>query len=379
MATCRSGGRSTGDASGRGEGARAGGGSRAEGGHAEGRLAPEEGHVEGGGVGHAPNAGLLAPERGESHELEWCRAAEADFPDVMDISRGVFEGFDHLPARYHAWVRDPARRVFLAKKKGKAVAFVSVNVVDDGHTAVVEGLRVASLERGKGIGQVVQHYCADLLRAQFPEVKVCRYTKAGPLTLKTIAKFRLICKQEVLTVQLETEDILSKLEATIAQLKESGEEWEDPILLGATDVKRVFLSPKVVDEVLPGKTIIQDWAPYKPLESNLEKLMRQDLIWMADDKEEPTVVSLGTAPYRIPLGTGCLRLNIDIFGKHFPKVRNQFLAQIQQRVSTLEGLVYCLLSFEPSLWQDMLFFCQTTLGLHVDGDIEEQSLLETNV
>ncbi|XP_060710629.1 probable N-acetyltransferase 16 isoform X2 [Hemiscyllium ocellatum] len=304
MATCRSGGRSTGDASGRGEGARAGGGSRAEGGHAEGRLAPEEGHVEGGGVGHAPNAGLLAPERGESHELEWCRAAEADFPDVMDISRGVFEGFDHLPARYHAWVRDPARRVFLAKKKGKA---------------------------------------------------------------------------EVLTVQLETEDILSKLEATIAQLKESGEEWEDPILLGATDVKRVFLSPKVVDEVLPGKTIIQDWAPYKPLESNLEKLMRQDLIWMADDKEEPTVVSLGTAPYRIPLGTGCLRLNIDIFGKHFPKVRNQFLAQIQQRVSTLEGLVYCLLSFEPSLWQDMLFFCQTTLGLHVDGDIEEQSLLETNV
>ncbi|XP_072447551.1 histidine N-acetyltransferase-like isoform X2 [Chiloscyllium punctatum] len=342
----------------------------------EGRLALEKGHTLKGA--HAPKGGL-ALEHEESHELEWCRAEEADFPDVMDISRGVFGGLDYLPARYHAWVRDPARRVILAKKKGKVVAFVSVNVVDDGHTAVVEGLRVASLERGKGIGQVVQHYCADLLRAQFPEVKVCRYTKAGPLTLKTIARFRLICKQEIFTTQFETEDILLKLEATIVQLKESGVEWDDPVLLGATDVKRVFLSPKVVDEVLPGKTIIQDWAPYKPLESNLEKLVRQDLIWMADDKEEPRVVSLGTAPYRVPLGTGYHRLNIDIFGKHFPRVRNQFLAQVQQRVSTLEGPVYCILSFEPSMWQDMLLFCQTALGLHMDRDIEGQSLLETDI
>ncbi|XP_043539429.1 histidine N-acetyltransferase-like [Chiloscyllium plagiosum] len=186
-------------------------------------------------------------------------------------------------------------------------------------------------------------------------------------------------KVEIFTVQFETEDILPKLEATIVQLKKSGSEWEDPILLGATDVKRVFLSPKVVDEVLPGKTIIQDWAPYKPLESNLEKLMRQDLIWMADNKEQARVVSLGTAPYRVSLGTGYHRLNIDIFGKHFPRVRNQFLAQVQQRVSTLEGPVYCLLSFEPSMWQDMLFFCQTALGLHMDRDIEGQSLLETDV
>ncbi|XP_060710730.1 probable N-acetyltransferase 16 [Hemiscyllium ocellatum] len=102
--------------------------------------------------------------------------------------------------------------------------------------------------------------------------------------------------QKIFTVQFETETIIPGLGAAINQLKESVAEWEDPILLGATYVKRVFLSPEVVDEVLPGKTIIQDWAPYKPLESNLEKLVRQDLIWIVDDKEEPRVISLGTAP-----------------------------------------------------------------------------------
>ncbi|XP_060710635.1 histidine N-acetyltransferase-like isoform X3 [Hemiscyllium ocellatum] len=240
----------------------------------------------------------------EGHALEFCLAEEADFEEVMSISGDIYGGLDYLPVRYHAWIRDPARRVILAKKKGQI---------------------------------------------------------------------------EILCTRFKVEYILPKLEATIAQLKESGEEWEDPILLGATDVKRVFLSPKVVNGVLPGKTIIQDWAPYKPLESNLEKLVRQDLIWMADDKEEPTVVSLGTAPYRVPLGTGYHRLNIDIFGKHFPRARNQFLAQVQQRISTLEGPVYCILYIEPSLWQDMLSFCQTALGLHVDRELRVQNLLEADM
>ncbi|XP_072447552.1 histidine N-acetyltransferase-like isoform X3 [Chiloscyllium punctatum] len=303
----------------------------------EGRLALEKGHTLKGA--HAPKGGL-ALEHEESHELEWCRAEEADFPDVMDISRGVFGGLDYLPARYHAWVRDPARRVILAKKKGK---------VDEGVTGSAQYLLPIP-------------YCLRAVKSR-----------------KSFSGVPGKPDQEIFTTQFETEDILLKLEATIVQLKESGVEWDDPVLLGATDVKRVFLSPKVVDEVLPGKTIIQDWAPYKPLESNLEKLVRQDLIWMADDKEEPRVVSLGTAPYRVPLGTGYHRLNIDIFGKHFPRVRNQFLAQVQQRVSTLEGPVYCILSFEPSMWQDMLLFCQTALGLHMDRDIEGQSLLETDI
>ncbi|XP_048380227.2 histidine N-acetyltransferase isoform X2 [Stegostoma tigrinum] len=309
----------------------------------------------------------------EGHTLEFCLAEEADFEEVMSISGDVYGGIDYLPARYHAWIQDSVRRVILAKKKGQIVALVSVNIVDDGHTAVVEGLRVAPLERGKGIAGLIQGYSLNLVKDQFPEVKVRRYVRSGQLAPEILTKFRLICKQ------FKAEDIRPKLEAAFTWLKESGKQWEDPVLLGASEAKRLFLSQRVVDEVLPGKAIIQDWVPYKPLESNLEKLVSQDFIWMADDKEEPTVLSLGTAPYRVPLGTGYHRLNIDIFGKQFPRARNQFLAQLQQRVSTLEGPIYCLLYFEPSIWQDMLSFCQTTLELHKDRDFGGQNLLEADM
>lgn len=38
------------------------------------------------------------------------------------------------------------------------------------------------------------------------------------------------------------------------------------------DVARLLLSPSVQRDVLPGGTIIQDWQPYRPSESNLHLL-----------------------------------------------------------------------------------------------------------
>ncbi|XP_041034657.1 histidine N-acetyltransferase-like isoform X2 [Carcharodon carcharias] len=261
----------------------------------------------------------------------------------------------------------------------RQVALVSTNIVDDGHTVVLEGLRVTPKERGKGIAGLIQRYCLDLIRNQFPEVKVRRYSRSGHFEPESLSKFRLICRQEILALHFNLEEVRPKLDAAIAQLKVSGTEWEDPILLQASDVKRVFLNPCVVDNVLPGRTIIQDWAPYKPLESNLETLLKRDLFWMADSKEEPKVLTLGTAPYRIPIEAECHRFNIDIFGKHFPHARNQFLAQLQHGTSALQGPLYCLLYLAPSLWQEMLSFCQSSLGLRKERDIEGQNVLETEV
>eukprot|EP00061_Rhincodon_typus_P011706 g36931.t1 len=58
----------------------------------------------------------------DGHTLEFCLAEEADFEEVMSISGDVYGGIDYLPVRYHAWIRDPFRRVILAKKKGQIVS-----------------------------------------------------------------------------------------------------------------------------------------------------------------------------------------------------------------------------------------------------------------
>ncbi|XP_072349493.1 histidine N-acetyltransferase-like [Scyliorhinus torazame] len=185
--------------------------------------------------------------------------------------------------------------------------------------------------------------------------------------------------EEILPLRFELEEIRPKLNSAISQLKTCGTEWEDPILLQASDVQRVFLNPNVVGGVLPGKTIVQDCAPYRPLQSNLEILLKKNLIWLADGKEEPRVLSLGATPYRIPMGADYNRLSINIFGKHFPCARNQFLAQLLRGIGTLQGSLYCVMSLEPCLWQQMYLFCQSSLGLHQERDFEGQMVLEKDM
>ncbi|XP_078056977.1 histidine N-acetyltransferase-like [Mustelus asterias] len=316
---------------------------------------------------------------GASHGLEFCLAQEADFEAVMSISGDVYGGLDYLPVRYHAWLKEPHRKVVLAKKKGQVVALVSTSILDDGCTVVVEGLRVAPTERGKGIAGHIQQHCLDLVRVDFPQVKVRRYVRSGHFGPECLAKYRPICRQEILLFCFKLEEFRPKLDNAIAQLKASGADWEDPILLAASDVRRVFLSPAVVDGVLPGKTIIWDWVPYKPLASNLETLLKQDIVWMADNKGEPRVLSLGTAPYGIPIEADAHRLNIDVLGKHFACARNQFLAQLRQGIGTMQGPLYCLLFLEPCLRQEMLSFCQNSMGLHQDRVIEGQNVLEADM
>ncbi|XP_067827938.1 histidine N-acetyltransferase-like [Heptranchias perlo] len=311
--------------------------------------------------------------------LEFCLAQEGHFEEVMSISRDVYGGIDYLPVRYRTWLQEPARRVMLAKRNGRVIALVSVNVVDDGRTAVVEGLRVAPRERGKGIAGLIQEHCLDFIRAQFPEVEVRRYTRSGRLGPEVLAKFQLICKQEILSLYFKVEALRPKLGAAIVQLKASGTEWQEPIVLQAADVKRVFLNPTVIDTVLPGKTIVHDWAPFKASGSNLETLLKQDIVWMADSKEEPSVLSLCTAPYAIPMGANHHRLNIDIFGKHFPGARSQFLAHLQEVIGSLQGPLYCILYMDPSLWQEMHSFCLESFGLQSDRDFGGQSVLEAGI
>ncbi|XP_038642676.1 histidine N-acetyltransferase-like [Scyliorhinus canicula] len=185
--------------------------------------------------------------------------------------------------------------------------------------------------------------------------------------------------KEILLLRFELEEIRPKLDAAISQLKACGTEWEDPILLRASDVQRVFLNPNVVGGVLPGKTIVQDWAPYRPLQSNLAILLKKNLIWLADGQEEPRVLSLGATPYRIPMGADYNCLSIDIFGKHFPSARNQFLAQLQRGIGTLNGSLYCVTSLEPCLWKQMYSFCQSSFGLHQERELKGQYLLETEM
>ncbi|CAM4640848.1 unnamed protein product, partial [Lepidochelys kempii] len=77
----------------------------------------------------------------------------------------------------------------------RAIGLQSVCVVDAGETVLVEGLRVAPWERGKGVAGVLQRFCTELVKQQHPGVKVSRLTRDDKLGPKDFKKYRLITKQ----------------------------------------------------------------------------------------------------------------------------------------------------------------------------------------
>lgn len=68
-------------------------------------------------------------------------------------------------------------------------------MIDNGETMLVEGLRVAPQERGKGVAGVLLRFCSELVKSKYPEVKVTRLTRDDQLGPKDFQKYRIITKQ----------------------------------------------------------------------------------------------------------------------------------------------------------------------------------------
>lgn len=75
-----------------------------------------------------------------------------------------------------------------------------------------------------------------------------------------------------------------------------------PVRLDQIAIHRLYLTTDLMHGILPNSTIIQDWQPFKPVPSNMAILMKKEIDWMVDDVSSPTVASLCTFPFRVPIG-----------------------------------------------------------------------------
>nr|XP_006627566.2 PREDICTED: probable N-acetyltransferase 16 isoform X1 [Lepisosteus oculatus] len=325
-----------------------------------------------------------APEVDPQTELEFAVATEEDFEEIMAMSQDIYGGLDYLPTRYKAWLQESNRTVILARKQGKVIALESVCVIDDGETVLVEGLRVAPSERGKGVAGVLLKFCSQLMKAKYPEVKVTRLTRDDRLGPKDFQKYRLITKQGILLVRFRAEDLklcLQELglEALTPEATPDTPQPAAPVRLDPLAARHLFLSAGLARDVLPNATIVQDWQPFKPLASNMTILLKKDIDWMVDDAESPSVASLCTFPFRVPIGEDWYYLNIDVFGKDLEPVRRQFLAHLRRHTESLQGHVMCQLFLDPPLWQPLADFCRNTLRVELVKGYTEQCVVESDL
>ncbi|KAM9312810.1 putative N-acetyltransferase 16 [Gastrophryne carolinensis] len=316
-----------------------------------------------------------APQNGD---LEFALATEEDFEDVLAISHGIYAGLDYLPSRYHSWVNEKDRMVVLAKKEGDVIGLLSAFLVDGGETALMEGLRVAPWERGRGIAGVLQKFVCLLVKHRYPSVKVTRMTRDDKMTPKELNKYRLLATQGILLLRFNAPELTSRF-SSIA-LPPGSSHPSPPILLSPEEVRAVFLeSGGLLKDLLPNKTIVQDWQPFQAIPENHDLLCRKSLRWMADDGVRPRVATLCTAPFRVPAGPHCFYLNIDVFGSGLRGAQEQLLSHLAAHVPSLPADVKCQLFLPPNMWRPMADFCTNVLGFQLDKGYTEQYLLESDI
>ncbi|XP_008433214.1 histidine N-acetyltransferase isoform X1 [Poecilia reticulata] len=244
------------------------------------------------------------PEAPSQAGLQFAVATEEDFDEIMAMSKDIYGGLDYLPTRYTSWLQESNRTVILARKEGKVIALESACVIDDGETMLVEGLRVAPQERGKGVAGVLLRFCSELVKSKYPDVKVTRLTRDDQLGPKDFEKYRIITKQGILLVRFRAEELKLRLREIIpsADIHSSQLPGPPPVHLDQTSIHQLYLTTDLMHDVLPNATIIQDWQPFKLLPSNIEILLKKEIDWLVDDVSNPTVASLCTFPFKVPIG-----------------------------------------------------------------------------
>ncbi|OCT59437.1 probable N-acetyltransferase 16 [Xenopus laevis] len=316
-----------------------------------------------------------------SQDIQVLPATACDYEEVMSISEGVYSGVDYLPARYHEWLEDPQREMFLARLDGRVVGFESYVLVDAGVTAVFQGLRVASWKRSSGVAGIIQRICIDHLQSNHPDVTTIRLTRVEDPP-SSVSKYRLLHSKAVVSVILHHD----QLDHAVKLLKHrvaSACERRPLDALTPEEVLSLFENSCTASGLLPNGLLIQGWLPLSTHRSNLELLLQRGIVWFHSEHCEETsdcdstsksrdasgticpfsssgFLSLGTPPYSVPLGDGMHRFDIDLFGTDPISAKTHVLHQLIKGVQLLPpgaGIV-CFLYAEMSLHAELTNFCQ---------------------
>uniref|UniRef100_A0A667XSW5 N-acetyltransferase domain-containing protein n=1 Tax=Myripristis murdjan TaxID=586833 RepID=A0A667XSW5_9TELE len=291
----------------------------------------------------------------------------------MYIKHNLGMSDDYLPHFYHDWMKEPGRTVLLARREGKLVALQSWLIVDEGATAVIEGLRVCPTERGRGISWAVHRFAHSYIRQLHPTIK-----KAIATTRLKYMKSLVLARRAILCLVGQEEsldDLISHLKQKIRFLGVTS----GLIPLNETQLKKVLLDPKLPSRVqLPGGSIIQNSQPLQLMEGNLEILKRRNLTWLADNEEEPAFLSLYAPPYPIAYNGRSMLLNIDMFGTDCILAQGALVSLLEAARSKeeLKGTILFQVHMPWSLVETLQAFCDGHQGFTRCGEVLEQELFD---
>ncbi|XP_048579781.1 histidine N-acetyltransferase [Nematostella vectensis] len=215
-------------------------------------------------------------------------ALESDYKQVVEMSKGIYEGFDYLPKCYHVWLRQPSRHMFVAVDGEQIVGLTSAWLIDNEKTLLSQAGRVNPDYRGQGVYKKLLKEKCKFVKEKYPKVRVMRMTandngvlaqlKMGARVLYGLACMIWEIKEEIvkdlLDAFLETTD-------NILPSPYSKGEVQENIIKNQGAVDALFLK---------GDALI-NWEAFKVGEQT-----NFDLIFLKDDRMFAVQTSLDTFP-----------------------------------------------------------------------------------
>ena len=132
-----------------------------------------------------------------------CRlTSAADYEEILDMSEGIYDGYDYLPFVFHQWLNEPNRLVFVAQFEEKLVGLNSISIISGGTTCVGQALRIHPNYRGKRLASYLKNAIGDYMRCNYPSVRHELYTIGDDNTVRLAMQKsrgdRLVLEQAIL-------------------------------------------------------------------------------------------------------------------------------------------------------------------------------------
>ena len=219
-------------------------------------------------------ARFIAPSK---MDVSFRLAEGRDFGDVVKLSDGVYNGYDHLPFKFHTWLEMENVAIILAHTGEKLVGLVAGFVVDEGKTVVHRGSRILPELRDQGLFRELSQALDQHVRANFPKVCLQRLTSFADLSSKSVNPYKRILEKH----------------PQYYFVKERGSR-QSPLLESESDVQiesctikyfsEVILCPSMIKRLCPNNVLLFDFAPFEPLRSNVDLILTEGDLHLFVDK-----------------------------------------------------------------------------------------------
>lgn len=101
-------------------------------------------------------------------------ARSTDYDQILKLSKGIYDGHDYLPPRYHTWMAIENLHVMLAFSGNKLASLVACSIIDEGKTVVTRAGRTSQEFRGQGIYKLLQRAILDFSLRLYPIIQKWR-------------------------------------------------------------------------------------------------------------------------------------------------------------------------------------------------------------